>query len=92
MSHIPFDQLMSIVVPSETVLDRIWYVPFGVHQKIARQTNNPLIESAAGRRRQFPSGRIRNVYADHGEIAVVEHPNLEDVIKQARTAVKVKKK
>jgi hypothetical protein len=51
-------------------------VPPSVHQKIARQTNNPLIRAATSRRRQFGEGIVRDVYADYGEITSVELPNI----------------
>src|SRR6267378_8477941 len=50
-------------------------VALGVDQEIARQADNPLIRATASRRRQLPR-RIRHVDADHGEVAIVELPNV----------------
>jgi hypothetical protein len=58
------------------VLEAIRNVALGIHQQIARQTDNPLIRPATGRGRQFVGGGISDVNADHGEIAVVELPDV----------------
>jgi hypothetical protein len=55
-------------------------VPLGVHQKIARQADDPFIPSAAGSWRQFRSRSIGDVYADNGEVAVLEFPNIRTSI------------
>jgi hypothetical protein len=57
-------------------LEAVGDVSLSVHQKIARQTDNSLIRSATGRRRQFEDGGIRDVYADHGKITIIKFPNV----------------
>jgi hypothetical protein len=51
-------------------------VPLGVHQKIARHPDNSLIWPTSGSWRQFGNRRCRDVYADNGEVTVVEFPNV----------------
>jgi DNA-binding XRE family transcriptional regulator len=53
----------------------VWNVPPGIHQKTARQADNPLIGAATGRGRQF-SSLVRHVHADHGKITVCEFPDV----------------
>jgi len=57
-------------------LEAVGDVPFGVYQKIARQTDNPFIRAATGRSRQLGGGGIRDVDADHRKIAVFKLPNV----------------
>ena len=57
-------------------LEAVGNVAFGVHEQVARQTDDPFIRSTTGRGRQFGDGSIRDVDADDGEIAVVEFPNV----------------
>ena len=57
-------------------LNPVGNVLLGVHQKTARQTDNPLIRPATGGGWQFRGGGIRDVNADHGEIAVGELPDV----------------
>lgn len=58
------------------MLEAVGNVALGVDQQIARQTDNPLIRPATGRGRQFWAGRIRDVDADDGEIAVIKLPDV----------------
>ena len=51
-------------------------MPFGVHKQIARQTDNPFVWPTTSRGRKLGCGGIRDVYADHGEIAVCELPDV----------------
>ena len=51
-------------------------VALGVDQHAARQTDNPLILPATGGWRQFAFSLISHVYADDGEVAVFEFPNV----------------
>jgi len=57
-------------------LEAVRDVPLGVHQKIARQTDNPLIRATAGRWRQLGDGGSGDVDADHGKVATVKLPNV----------------
>jgi hypothetical protein len=57
-------------------LDLIRNVRLGVDEKIARDSDDPFIRPAAGRRRQLWLGSVCDVYANHGEIAIVEFPNV----------------
>ncbi len=57
------------------MLEAVGNVALGIHQQAAWQTDNPFICPTTSRRRQLGSSR-RNVYADHGEITVVEFPNV----------------
>src|SRR6266852_5284942 len=59
-----------------TDLLQVQDVRLGVYEEVARNENNPLVRTTASRRRQFRPGVIRNVNADHGEIARLK---LEDV-------------
>ena len=51
-------------------------IRFGLYQEIARQADNAFVRPTASGWRQFRSGCIRDVYADHGEVAVRELPNV----------------
>jgi len=57
-------------------LNPVGNVSLGVHQEIPWQTDNPLIRSATGGGWQLRGGGIRDVNADHGEIAVCELPDV----------------
>ena len=57
-------------------LEAVRNVPLGVHQEIARQTDNPFIRPTAGRWRQFGNGSIRDVNADDGKITVFKLPDV----------------
>ncbi len=55
---------------------RVGNVPLGIHQKIARQSDDPLIRPTTGSWRQFCNRLSSHVYTDDGKIAVVEFPNV----------------
>jgi hypothetical protein len=57
-------------------LEAVGKVVPGVDHKVARQTDNPLIRPATGRRWQFRNRLCRNVDADNGNVAVGEFPNV----------------
>jgi hypothetical protein len=54
----------------------IWNVPLGIHQKIARDENNPLIGPATGSLGQLGLGGIRDINANNGKIAASEFKNI----------------
>ena len=62
-------------------LDFTWNIRLGVDEEIARNADNALVGAATGRRRQFRSGGIGYVYADHGEITVRQFPNVGAAVK-----------
>ena len=57
-------------------LEAVGDVALGVHQEIARQTDNPFIRATTGRRRQLGEGGIRDIDADDGIITVFKLPNV----------------
>lgn len=57
-------------------LEAVGDVPLGVHQKIARQTDNPLIWATAGRWRQLGEGGSGDVDANHGKITTIQLPDV----------------
>ena len=65
-------------------LDPIRNIRLCFHKEIARDTDNPFIGTAPGRRRQFCFGGIRDVYADHGEIAVCQFPDVGTIVERNR--------
>ena len=71
-------QRVKIVMGSakSAALDLIRYVRLGLHKEIARNADDALVQPAPGRRRQFRACRSRDVYADDGEITIVEFPNV----------------
>ena len=58
------------------MLEAVGDVAFGVHQQLARQTDNALIRTTASRWRQLGDGSFGDVNADDGEVAIVELPNV----------------
>ena len=52
----------------------------GFHEEVARDENDPLIGSAAGRRGQFRLGSIRDVDADDGKITGSQFKNVGAVV------------
>ena len=57
-------------------LEAVGDVAFGIHQKIARQTDDPFIWTTTGCRRQFRDGDISNINADDGKVATVKLPDV----------------
>ena len=57
-------------------LEAVGNIAFGVHQKIAWQTDNPFIRATTGRWRQLGGSGLRDINADHSKIAVFELPDV----------------
>ena len=64
-------------------LEAVGDVALGGHEHIARQADNPFIPSATGSCRQFCNRCIGDVYADDGEVAIFEFPNVRASIAPA---------
>ena len=62
---------MEILRASEPV----WNIGFGHDERFARDSHHAFIRATTGGRRQIESG-IGYVSADHGEITIVEFPNI----------------
>ena len=60
-------------------LEAVGDVPLGVHQKIARQTDNPLIRATTGRWRQLGDGGSGYIDANDSEITVIKLPNVRAI-------------
>jgi hypothetical protein len=60
----------------QNLLALVGNVRLGVDKEISRDANDPFVRSAPSSRGQFRSGSVRDVYADHGEIAIIEFPNV----------------
>jgi DNA-binding XRE family transcriptional regulator len=74
-----------------TFSNTVRYIGFSIYQKIAWNADNALVGAAASRRRQFRSGVVGYVYADHGEVAVCQLPDVGAVAKGNRlSAVSVR--
>ena len=58
------------------MLEAVGDVALCVHQEVARQTDNSFIRATTGRWRQLRCCGGGDVYADDGEVAVVEFPNV----------------
>lgn len=65
-------------------LDFVGNVRPGVHKEIARYADNALVRPATGRGRQFWLGGVRNVYTDHGKVAICQFPDIRAVAKGNR--------
>ena len=55
-------------------------VPFGVHQNMARKSDDAFTRPATRRWRQSWLGGVCNVLADDGEVAIVEFPNVRATV------------
>ena len=62
--------------------NRVRNVPLGVHQKIAGNSDYPLVGATADCGRQFRAGGVSDINANHREIAVCEFPDVGAIIER----------
>ena len=68
----------------KTHLDPVWNVQLGIHQEIARDTDDALVGATSGRGRQFRFDRLRYVNPYHGEVAVRQLPDVGAIAQRNR--------
>ena len=74
MASLPF--FFQLCLGREKDLLVVWDINFSFNQKIPRDENDALIRPAAGGRRQFVDGFLRDVDADHREVAIRQFPDV----------------